>query len=76
MPECRIKVSLTFALLLAVNFFSPASAFRHQGHGLVQLTVYVFSRMVLNRLGYDIQRNNYWMVKDIWRIFSENTYRD
>ncbi len=42
MPECRIKVSLTSALLLAVNFFSSASAFRHQGesgtagHGLVR----------------------------------------
>ena len=31
------------------------------------LTVYVF--MVLKRLAYKIQRNNYWMVKDIWRIF-------
>ncbi len=42
MPECRRKVSLASAFLPAVNFFSPASAFRHQGqsgtsgHGLVQ----------------------------------------
>jgi hypothetical protein len=42
MPECWRKVSPATAFLPAVNFFSPASAFRHQGqsgtagHGLVR----------------------------------------
>jgi hypothetical protein len=42
MPECRRKVSPESVFLPAVNFFSPASAFRHQGqscttgHGLVR----------------------------------------
>ncbi len=31
MPECRRKVSPASAFLPAVNFFSPASAFWHQG---------------------------------------------
>jgi hypothetical protein len=36
MSECRRKVILALAFLLAVNFFSPASAFQHQGQsGLV-----------------------------------------
>ncbi len=39
------------------------------GSQISPVTVYVFSRMFLNRLAYNIQRNNYWMVKDIWRIF-------
>ncbi len=36
----------------------------------------VFSKMVLKRMAYKIQRNNYWMFKTFGGFSSENTYRD
>ncbi len=41
MPECRRKVSPASAFLPAVNFFSPASAFRHQGQSGIARRVLV-----------------------------------
>jgi hypothetical protein len=50
------------------------------GYGIEEyrniLTVYVFIKIVLNRMAYKIQRNNYWMFKTFGGFSSENTYRD
>ncbi len=69
-------VKVILALLLAVNFFSPASAFRHQGHRLVRW-LYMCS---VGCFSTDWHITSSETITGWLKIFggfsSENTYRD
>jgi hypothetical protein len=68
--------SLTLALTAQYCWLRISQALPSYGIEEYRNILTVFSKMVLNRMAYKIQRNNYWMFKTFGRFSSENTYRD